>query len=85
MMGFLTLCITMSWKVKAVAWLGGDPAHVLILIPFSVFLSVQFVTRMPFTSFSSGYFPRLPILLWMYKHVKIIETHKTLPVSPTLI
>lgn len=60
--GFLTLFITMSWKMNFEAALGGEPGHVLILTPFSVPVSVQFFTVIPLTSASSGYFPRLPIL-----------------------
>jgi len=51
------------------AWLGGDPPHVLILTPLSAFLSVQFVTTTPLTSFSSGYLPRLPTLLYIYIYI----------------
>lgn len=50
--------------------LGGDGAHVLILTPFRVLLRVQFGTVMPSTSFSSGYFPKLPMLIpWPGPHV----------------
>lgn len=61
-MGFLTESIVMSSKEMLEAWLGGEPGQVLILTPFVVPVSVQPVTLIPLTSFSSLYLPRLPIL-----------------------
>lgn len=62
MMGNLTSFMIRFWKSMADAALGGDPGHVLILIPLSVPVKVQSLTVMPLTSCSLGYLPRLPTL-----------------------
>ena len=54
--------MTMLLKSMRKALLGADPGQVLILMPFSVPIIVQFVTVTPLTSNSSGNLPRLPTL-----------------------
>lgn len=43
----------------------GELPHDLILIPFKVSEMVLSLTMSPVTSFSSGYFPKLPTLLFI--------------------
>lgn len=62
--GFLTLNMAMSSKCKSDTVIApGVPGQVLILTPLSVLLSVQFLTVIPSTGSSFGYFPRLPTLM----------------------
>jgi hypothetical protein len=61
-MGFLTESIIISSKIMPEARLGGDPGQVLILTPFVVSFRVQWDTKIPLTSCSWGYLPRLPTL-----------------------
>lgn len=62
-MGFVTLFMMMFWNVMLVAsLLSGESAHVLILIPFVVPVMMLSLTKSPLTSFSLGYFPKLPTL-----------------------
>lgn len=64
MMGLYTLFMTMSSKWKSEADDGdGADCHVFILSPFVVPVRVQFLTVRPTTSFSPGYFPKLPTLI----------------------
>lgn len=53
----------MCWNVISEAKLGVRAAKVLILNPFWVRVKVQFVTLTHRTSFSAGYFPKLPMLI----------------------
>jgi len=73
MIGFLTFSIVMSLKLISVAAPGYLSGHDLILRPFVVPTNVQVWTLMPFTSISSGYFPRLPILSYRHRNSKQIN------------
>ena len=59
--GRLTLSIVISSKRMLEAMPGGDPGHVLMRTPLSVFLMRHFLTVTPFTGCSLGYLPRLPM------------------------
>lgn len=63
MIGFITLFSVMPWKVIVDARPGGEGPNDLILSPFRVLVKVQLVTVIDLTSFSPGYFPKLPMLI----------------------
>ena len=62
-MGLPTSFMTISSKCisEAVPW--WEAGHVFTLTPFWVLVRVQFLTLMPTTGSSLGYFPRLPTLM----------------------
>jgi hypothetical protein len=68
-MGLLTFSILISSKVMSEAWLGSDPAQVLILTPYMVLFNVHLDTVIPLTSSSLLYLPRLPMLQNIYIHI----------------
>lgn len=49
---------------------GWDDGKVLILAPFVVPINVQFFTVTPFTFFSPGRFPKLPMLAIERREIK---------------